>query len=36
MIEQLVTMEGAGASQQTFVHSYVKKKPFSINLNINT
>ena len=38
MIEQLVMMEAASASEQTFDHSYVKikKKPLRINLNINT
>jgi hypothetical protein len=38
MIEQLVMMEVAGASEQAFDHSYVKieKKPLRINLNINT
>jgi hypothetical protein len=38
MIEQLVMMEAAGASEQAFEHSYVKIKIklLRINLNINT
>jgi hypothetical protein len=38
MIEQLVMMEAAGASEHAFQHNYVKikKKLLRINLNINT